>query len=148
MDDIDELVSRFALKFTARNEIAYKGFTKDSIMLLKNYSWPGNFLQLHSLVKSCLEFASESEISVDEVNNALASMDKSENKVGSPFSLNVDLRTAREEFERNYFRHQINRFKGSVSKIASEAGIERTHLYRKLKQLGISLSKRDDKKIK
>ena len=54
LDDIDELVSRFALKFTARNEIAYKGFTKDSIMLLKNYSWPGNIRELKNVVESAI----------------------------------------------------------------------------------------------
>ena len=54
LDDIDELVSRFALKFTARNEITYKGFTKDSIMLLKNYSWPGNIRELKNVVESAI----------------------------------------------------------------------------------------------
>ena len=54
LDDIDELVSRFALKFTARNEINYKGFSKDSIMLLKNYSWPGNVRELKNVVESAI----------------------------------------------------------------------------------------------
>tara|TARA_Y100001954_G_scaffold38286_1_gene37908 strand:- start:2087 stop:3292 length:1206 start_codon:yes stop_codon:yes gene_type:complete len=54
LDDIDELVSRFALKFTARNEISYKGFSKDSIMLLKNYSWPGNVRELKNVVESAI----------------------------------------------------------------------------------------------
>ena len=54
LDDIDELVSRFALKFTARNEITYKGFSKDSIMLLKNYSWPGNIRELKNVVESAI----------------------------------------------------------------------------------------------
>ena len=54
LDDIDELVSRFALKFTARNEISYKGFSKDSIMLLKNYSWPGNIRELKNVVESAI----------------------------------------------------------------------------------------------
>ena len=54
LDDIDELVSRFALKFTARNDINYKGFSKDSIMLLKNYSWPGNVRELKNVVESAI----------------------------------------------------------------------------------------------
>ncbi len=54
LDDIDDLVSRFALKFTARNEITYKGFSKDSIMLLKNYSWPGNIRELKNVVESAI----------------------------------------------------------------------------------------------
>tara|TARA_Y100000768_G_scaffold211513_1_gene159342 strand:- start:2840 stop:4045 length:1206 start_codon:yes stop_codon:yes gene_type:complete len=54
LDDIDELVSRFALKFTARNKINYKGFSKDSIMLMKNYSWPGNIRELKNVVESAI----------------------------------------------------------------------------------------------
>ena len=54
LDDIDELVSRFALKFTARNEIAYKGFSKGALVLLKNYSWPGNIRELKNVVESSI----------------------------------------------------------------------------------------------
>ena len=54
LEDIDELVSRFALKFTARNEIPYKGFSKEAILLLKNYSWPGNVRELKNVVESAI----------------------------------------------------------------------------------------------
>ena len=55
--------------------------------------------------------------------------------------LDVPLREARESFERVYFEHHLHREHGSMTRVAERTGLERTHLYRKLKQLGIDLSK-------
>jgi DNA-binding NtrC family response regulator len=55
--------------------------------------------------------------------------------------LDVPLREAREAFERAYFEHHLHREHGSMTRVAERTGLERTHLYRKLKQLGIDLSK-------
>jgi DNA-binding NtrC family response regulator len=51
------------------------------------------------------------------------------------------LREARDAFERAYFEHHLSREHGSMTRVAEKTGLERTHLYRKLKQLGIDLSK-------
>ena len=52
-DDIPEFVDRFGLEFTAKN-IAYKGFERDSIEIMKNYAWPGNVRELKNVVESLL----------------------------------------------------------------------------------------------
>ncbi|MCK9509546.1 MAG: response regulator [Pigmentiphaga sp.] len=57
-------------------------------------------------------------------------------------SLDQPLREARDEFERIYFEHHLAREGGSMTKVADKTGLERTHLYRKLKQLGIELSRK------
>lgn len=54
-----------------------------------------------------------------------------------PLSLDLPLREAREHFDSLYFNYQMQKENGNISRIAEKAGIERTHLYRKLKQLGI-----------
>ncbi|MBI4809800.1 MAG: response regulator [Nitrosomonadales bacterium] len=51
--------------------------------------------------------------------------------------LDLPLREAREQFDSLYFKYQMEKENGNISRIAEKAGIERTHLYRKLKQLGI-----------
>ena len=53
----------------------------------------------------------------------------------------LPLREARDAFERAYFEHHLSREHGSMTRVAEKTGLERTHLYRKLKQLGIDLSK-------
>lgn len=55
--------------------------------------------------------------------------------------LDIPLREARDAFERAYFEHHLLREHGSMTRVAERTGLERTHLYRKLKQLGIDLSK-------
>ncbi len=59
------------------------------------------------------------------------------NLAGSPLPLDLPLREAREHFDSLYFNYQMQKENGNISRIAEKAGIERTHLYRKLKQLGI-----------
>jgi DNA-binding NtrC family response regulator len=54
-------------------------------------------------------------------------------------TLNQPLREARDDFERLYFEHHMKDSTNNMSKLAEIAGLERTHLYRKLKQLGIKI---------
>jgi DNA-binding NtrC family response regulator len=56
---------------------------------------------------------------------------------GFSLSFDLPLREARDAFERAYFEHHLNREGGSMTRVAERTGLERTHLYRKLKQLGV-----------
>ena len=57
------------------------------------------------------------------------------------FDLDKPLRDARDEFEKCYFEYHLAREGGSMTRVAEKTGLERTHLYRKLKQLGVDLSR-------
>jgi DNA-binding NtrC family response regulator len=57
------------------------------------------------------------------------------------FDLELPLREARDAFERAYFEYHLVQENGSMTRVADKTGLERTHLYRKLKQLGVDLSK-------
>jgi DNA-binding NtrC family response regulator len=57
------------------------------------------------------------------------------------FDLDKPLRDARDEFEKSYFEYHLAREGGSMTRVAEKTGLERTHLYRKLKQLGVDLSR-------
>src|SRR5690606_19457284 len=60
----------------------------------------------------------------------------------SVISLDQPLREARDEFERIYFEYHLGRENHSMTRVSERTGLERTHLYRKLKQLGIDASRR------
>ena len=60
---------------------------------------------------------------------------------GVPVSLDQPLREARDQFERVYFEYHLARENFSMTRVADRAGLERTHLYRKLKQLGVELAR-------
>ncbi|HEY5994493.1 MAG TPA: response regulator [Gallionellaceae bacterium] len=57
--------------------------------------------------------------------------------------LEMPLRSAREQFESAYFNHHLREEGGNITRVAEKVGLERTHLYRKLKQLGIKFAKKD-----
>lgn len=82
--------------------------------------------------------AAGSEISLEEVESAINQQDKI-TPVGEGISIAYDLplREAREQFERDYLIHQLKITGGSVGKVAKLIGMERTHLYRKLRALEI-----------
>ena len=72
----------------------------------------------------------------------------SDNLAGTPavaqtasISFDIPLRDARDAFERAYFEYHLARENGSMTRVAEKTGLERTHLYRKLKQLGVDLGK-------
>ncbi|WP_132258006.1 response regulator [Paucimonas lemoignei] len=62
-------------------------------------------------------------------------------------SFDLPLREARDAFERAYFEHHLAREGGSMTRVAEKTGLERTHLYRKLKQLGVEPSKLGKKNL-
>ena len=68
-----------------------------------------------------------------------------ERRATKQFSLPLDLslREAREHFDKLYFNNQMDKENGNVTRVADNMGIERTHLYRKLKQLGIKMTKKN-----
>lgn len=57
------------------------------------------------------------------------------------FNLEGPLRETRDEFEKAYFEYHLAKEAGSMTRVAEKTGLERTHLYRKLKQLGVDLAR-------
>jgi len=72
---------------------------------------------------------------------AIPEVEQDESQLGS-ISLDLPLREARDEFERIYFEYHLRRENHSMTRVSERTGLERTHLYRKLKQLGIDSSRK------
>ena len=80
------------------------------------------------------------EMVADPSAEAVASVDNSL-LPRQVFDLDKPLREARDEFEKSYFEYHLGRENGSMTRVAEKTGLERTHLYRKLKQLGVDLTR-------
>ncbi|HLA75531.1 MAG TPA: helix-turn-helix domain-containing protein, partial [Gammaproteobacteria bacterium] len=103
---------------------------------LRNYPWPGNVRELKNLVQRLLILGAGVEVSLEEVETALGNQPRpAVTDTGAAFDL--PLREARDQFEKLYLENLMGKTGGSVGKTAKLAGMERTHLYRKLKSLGI-----------
>ncbi|MDO5058989.1 MAG: sigma-54 dependent transcriptional regulator [Neisseria sp.] len=145
-DDIAFLVNRIATELAETQKIPVVRFRSAAIEALKRFDWPGNYEQLHNTVRT-LALSHEEQQEVDEraVNTLLGrhteTAGDSEFFTGG-FNFNQPLRELREEVERHYFEYHIAQEGQNMSRVAQKVGLERTHLYRKLKQLGIHFSRR------
>lgn len=142
-EDIPELASLMLSGAVEAGEAPLRQFSTAALNALRNYDWPGNLTQLETVVKSLALTALGEEIGSDEVSRVLTQPLTLPQAEGSPLPLNLPLREARDTFERAYFEHHMRIEGGNMTKVAEKAGLERTHLYRKLKQLGIRFGKKE-----
>ena len=143
-EDIPELAKAMATVLAENGEAPYRDFDVAALNALRNAAWPDNLTQLKSVVKNLMLTALGEKVTLQEANRVLAQFAQplapSQEKPASqalPLDLDLPLREARDAFERLYFEHHIAKAGGNMSKVAEVVELERTHLYRKLKQLGM-----------
>jgi two-component system, NtrC family, nitrogen regulation response regulator NtrX len=146
-DDIPALIERFwrASGADDRSAPLLAALSPAALTTLSSAYWPGNLDHLQSVVAN-MQIV-RGEVSADHVKRLLGES-ASPNQVIAPEIttrfFELPLREAREAFERIYFEQLLGREQSNMSKVAERAGLERTHLYRKLKQLNIRFSRRTD----
>ncbi len=143
-EDVPELASLVLSRAIEAKDVPARSFNTAALNMLRNYHWPGNLLQLESVVKTVAQLALVAEIGVADISAALASLEAPQPDPARTLPLDRELREARDAFERMYFEYHLNREGGNMSRVAERVGLERTHLYRKLKQLGVKLPRRAD----
>ena len=137
-EDIPELVTFYTNWMVENENLRYCRFSIASLNLMRNYAWPGNTRELRNVIQRLLILSGGDEIGLDETQIALGeSQPKQHVSVSSDAVKDLELRQAREIFEREYFIHQLNKSNKNIAETARNVGMERTHLYRKLKALGI-----------
>jgi two-component system, NtrC family, nitrogen regulation response regulator NtrX len=146
-DDIPALIERFWRSGGAEERATplLATLSPAALTILSSAYWPGNLDHLQSVVAN-MQIV-RGEIGADHVKRLLGEA-ASPNQVIAPEIttrfFELPLREAREAFERIYFEQLLGREQSNMSKVAGRAGLERTHLYRKLKQLNIRFSRRTD----
>jgi len=146
-DDIPALIERFwrAAGADERAGSLLASLSPAALTALSNAYWPGNLDHLQNVVMNMQVV--RGEVTADHVKRLLGEA-ASPNQVLAPEIttrfFELPLREAREAFERIYFEQLLGREQSNMSKVAEKAGLERTHLYRKLKQLNIRFSRRTD----
>jgi DNA-binding NtrC family response regulator len=136
-EDVPELLNFYVNLFSTQDGLPYYSFTVAAQNRLRHYAWPGNVRELKNLVQRLLILSTGPDIDIEEVDAALGAQRPTRELPEAYSSFDLPLRSAREQFEKAYLEHQLRQAGGSVGKVAKLAGMERTHLYRKLRALGI-----------
>ena len=141
-DDIPEIAGMILNRMLEAREIAQKQFSTAALNALRNFDWPGNVTQLESVVRTLAQTTQADEISAEDVARMLP--EAPAEPAQQVLAFDQPLREARDAFERAYFEYHLGREGGNISRVAEVVGLERTHLYRKLKQLGVKLARREE----
>jgi len=144
-EDIPELLEFYVNYFAEREGLAYRHFTVAAQNQLRSYSWPGNVRELKNMVQRLLILGTGENIDIRELDLARGNLTSLVDEQNFTPDFDMPLREAREQFEKEYLQHKLTIAGGSVSKVAKAIGIERTHLYRKLKSLGIKIKNQASK---
>jgi DNA-binding NtrC family response regulator len=144
-EDLPELLAHWVNRLVEDEGLVYRHFTVPAQNRLRQYDWPGNVDEVASLVRRLLLLGETTEIDADAVTAALAELRTCVEVPATAMALPLDqpLREAREQFERAYLQHQLRAVGGRMGDLARRVGMERTHLYRKLKSLGVDHGPRE-----
>ena len=142
-EDILPLSIHYLKKFN-KNKKYKLFFSKLAISKLESYDWPGNVRQILNYMERIVILNQNKNLYKDyEISDLPKDMGENDDYNIKPFNvLGLNLKEAREQFEKEYLLSQINRFNGNISKVSDFTGMERTALYRKLKSLNIDLEKK------
>ncbi len=115
-------------------------FSQSALTKLQTYDWPGNISQLINYVEKSLILNQDKDSTNElEVDDLALQMGDETVTISSTQSLELSLKEARSEFEKEYLLSQIKRFNGNIAKVSEFTGMERTALYRKIKSLDIKI---------
>ncbi|HET7716161.1 MAG TPA: sigma-54 dependent transcriptional regulator [Bauldia sp.] len=140
-EDIPETVRHFIDLISRATGLPPRPIADDALAVLQAHDWPGNLRQLRNNVERLLILARgdatetiTAEMLPAEIGEMLPT---TPGRAGGEHLMSLPLRDAREIFEREYLRAQVNRFGGNISRTAEFVGMERSALHRKLKSLGV-----------
>jgi len=136
-EDVPELLRHYVDRLVDSEGLPFRRFSVAAQNRLRNYPWPDNVRELKNLVHRLLIQKGPEEIRLEEIERELAVQAPPGEPLVKQDLLALPLREAREQFERAYLQQQLLLCNGKVGQLAKRVGMERTHLYRKLRSLGV-----------
>jgi two-component system, NtrC family, nitrogen regulation response regulator NtrX len=137
-EDMPELVNVYLGWLIDHQRLPYRRFTTGGLNALRNYHWPGNIREFMNVMQRIVVLTDGDEVGEAEVEQAVGRRGSVAADALPNALFNLPLRAARDQFEKAYLEHHLARTRGNVAEVARLSEMERTHLYRKLKNLGIN----------
>ena len=139
-EDVPDLLRQCVDQLTDGEQLQFRRCSVAAQNRLRNYPWPDNLREMRNLLRRLLLRGGPEEITLEEVERELAAQTPIDAPLVKQDLLSLPMREAREHFERAYLQQQLQLCGGKVGQLAKRVGMERTHLYRKLRSLGIEIS--------
>ncbi|HEV8017652.1 MAG TPA: sigma-54 dependent transcriptional regulator [Steroidobacteraceae bacterium] len=136
-EDVPDLLRHQVDRLVDADGLPFRRFSVAAQNRLRNYPWPDNVRELRHLVHRLLMHGGAEEIRLEEIERELSVQTPPDEPLVKQDLLALPLREAREQFERAYLQQQLLLCNGKVGQLAKRVGMERTHLYRKLRSLGV-----------
>ena len=148
-DELPEIAGLLLTNFVERGEVPQRRFSTAALNTLRSLPWKrqpdSSWSDLYVLVRNLALTSLDEEISAEDVLRVMPQDGGERPEMQSLLPLfDQPLREARDAFEKLYFEHHLRLEGGNMTKLAERSGLERTHLYRKLKQLDVKLGKRGE----
>jgi two-component system nitrogen regulation response regulator NtrX len=141
-EDIPEISGMMLAQLVETRFCPPRHFSTGALNVLRNFDWPGNLDDLAAAIRTLALTSLEEEIGSGDADRVVPQFARRIADPGASFAL--PLREAREAFERAYLEHHLALANGSIARLAERSGLERTHLYRKLKALGVLSGRKDE----
>jgi len=135
-EDIPALVDHFIALFSAENGRRPKTIAAEALAYFLTNEWPGNVRELRNMVERLVIMAPRDVIGPEDLPPPLRTREESD--AGESPQRDRKLKDARQAFERAYILSELRAHEWNMTRTAEKLGIERSHLYRKLKIYGIS----------
>ena len=132
-EDIPLLVEHFNHRFSAEYVREPKRFDTAAIERLRSYRWPGNVRELKNTVERIVIMHRAVTVGADDIPALNADSEPLQ-----PVASYTNFRESREAYERDYIAQKLEECDGNVTRTAEAMGIDRSHLYRRMKALGLS----------
>ncbi len=141
-DDIASLCDHYVRRYAADRRVAPPEISSEAMAALQAHEWPGNVRELRNVIERVMILAPSDRLTRIDADMLPAELVRGGTDIlpNSESITAIPLKEARENFEREYLRIQINRFSGNISRTATFIGMERSALHRKLKLLGLTES--------
>ena len=131
-EDIPMLADHFFELFCQENGVPLKTLDPMALSILLEYDWPGNVRQFRNVIERLVVLGNRTTVGSDEVRQAIETP-----LMRLSLSIHTDLRKARDHFEREFIRRALIMKDWQVSEAAEMLGIDRSHLWKKMRRYGI-----------
>ncbi len=136
LEDVPALVDFFNRRFSADYGKKSKIFASEAIAALQNYNWLGNVRELRNTIERVVIMVEKQRIAADD----LPELNRKNETPAASFRFPT-FKAANDAYQREFIIHKLSEVDGNISKAAEAMGVDRSHLYRRMKYLGINFEK-------